>query len=73
MATVVSDLDLNNADNSISTLAPDNVAETTPVRFEHQNKAGPADYTKGLSLWRRKTPPLSSSPMDNCQDAQLLC
>lgn len=52
MATVVSDLDFNNVDNSISTLAPDKAAETTPIGFEDympQSKVGLADYTKGLS------------------------
>lgn len=49
MATMVSDLDLNEVDNNTSTLASDNAAEITPIGFEdymHQSKARPADYTK---------------------------
>jgi len=57
MATMVSDLDLSNVDNNISTLASDNAAEITPMGFEdytHQSKARLPDYTKESLLMVNK-------------------
>lgn len=76
MATMVSDLDLNEVDNNISTLASDNVTEITPTGFEdymHQSKARLADYTKESFLMANEDFSLSISFTDNWQDAQLLC